>query len=32
MVRHKMIHSCESAIYFVLSTEIIKQNFSVLLL
>ena len=26
MVRHKMIHSCESAIYFDLSTEIIKQN------
>ena len=26
MVRHKMIHSCKSAIYFNLSTEIIKQN------
>ena len=26
MVRHKMIHSCESAIYFNLSMEIIKQN------
>ena len=26
MVRHKTIHSCESAIYFDLNTEIIKQN------
>ena len=26
MVRHKIIHSCESAIYFNLRTEIIKQN------
>ena len=26
MVRHKTIHSCESAIYFNLDTEIIKQN------
>ena len=26
MVRHKMIHSCESAIYFNLSVKIIKQN------
>ena len=26
MVRHKMIHSCKSAIYFDLSMEIIKQN------
>ena len=26
MVRHKTIHSCESAIYFNLNTEIIKQN------
>ena len=26
MVRHKTIHSCESAIYFNLSTEVIKQN------
>ena len=26
MVRHKTIHSCKSAIYFDLNTEIIKQN------
>ena len=26
VVRHKTIHSCESAIYFNLNTEIIKQN------
>ena len=26
MVRHKTIHSCKSAIYFDLDTEIIKQN------
>ena len=26
VVRHKTIHSCESAIYFDLNTEIIKQN------
>ena len=26
VVRHKMIHSCKSAIYFHLSMEIIKQN------
>ena len=26
MVRHKSIHSCESAIYFDLHTDIIKQN------
>ena len=26
MVRHKMIHSCKSGIYFDLSIEIIKQN------
>ena len=26
MVRHKMIQSCKRAIYFNLSTEIIKQN------
>ena len=26
MVRHKTIHSCESAIYFVLNTKIIKHN------
>ena len=26
MVRHKMIHSCKSAIYFDLGMEIIKQN------
>ena len=26
MVRHKTIYSCESAIYFNLNTEIIKQN------
>ena len=26
VVRHKTIHSCESAIYFDLDTEIIKQN------
>ena len=26
VVRHKSIHSCESAIYFDLDTEIIKQN------
>ena len=26
MVRHKMIDSCKSAIYFYLSMEIIKQN------
>ena len=26
MVRHKSIHSCKSAIYFNLNTEIIKQN------
>ena len=26
MVRHKTIHSCESAIYFNLNTKIIRQN------
>ena len=26
MVWHKTIHSCESAVYFDLNTEIIKQN------
>ena len=26
VVRHKTIHSCKSAIYFDLNTEIIKQN------
>ena len=26
VVRHKTIHSCESAIYLNLNTEIIKQN------
>ena len=26
VVRHKMIHTCKSAIYFDLSTEVIKQN------
>ena len=26
VVRHKSIHSCESAIYFDLDTDIIKRN------
>ena len=30
MVRHKTIHSCKSAIYFDLNTEIIKQNYDFL--
>ena len=31
MVRHKMIHSCESAIYFDLNIKVIKQNCDFLL-
>ena len=30
VVRHKTIHSCKSAIYFDLNTEIIKQNYGFL--